>query len=324
MNQIIPTSANGCIPNVYFMGRWTTQTVETKPAMYTTNLGAQILFEVQNADYFTLEVVIKPLAAPQTLSVYIDNELHLTPLTQSKNDFKLSSNQSHIVRIYFTGNTDQDEVWLGNDGLTIKDITIDSGTLTAIKPAGPLVAFIGDSITAGCWVRSKAPSIGYGADLNYAAQLSRALDWEDYRIAYSAAGIIRYGTGGVPPAGKFVKYVNFSVKAPQINPDLVLINLGTNDARYEDDVFEMYFVWFINKVKKQFPHARIIIITPFNQAHAHVIKNVAKALKIELIPTLDWVIETNDEVHPNVEGSKAISDHLVAWFTEPQNRLQSE
>lgn len=105
---------------------------------------------------------------------------------------------------------------------------------------------------------------------------------------------------------------------------MVLINLGTNDARYEDDVFEMYFVWFINEVKKQFPHARIIIIIPFNQAHAHVIKNVAKALKIELIPTLDWVIETNDEVHPNVEGSKAISDHLVAWFTEPQNRLQSE
>lgn len=157
MNQIIPTSANGCIPNVYFMGRWTTQTVESKPAMYTTNLGAQILFEVQNADYFTLEAVINPLSAPQTLSIYIDDELHLTPLTQSKNDFKLSSNQSHIVRIYFTGNTDQDEIWLGNDGLTIKDITIASGTLAAIKPAGPLVAFIGDSITAGCWVRSKAP-----------------------------------------------------------------------------------------------------------------------------------------------------------------------
>lgn len=321
MAKFIPTIGNGVVPNVYFVGRWVPRTINAKPVMYTTNLGAQIIFEVQDADHFTLSVELPNLTTPQTLSIYIDDELHLIQLTQTEYEFKLSSTSSHRIRIYFTGNSDQDEVWQGNDGLIVRNISVSKGTIRAVKPTGPLVAFVGDSITAGCWVRSKTPSIGYGADINYAAQLSRALNWEDYRIAYSAAGIIRYGTGGVPPAGKFLRYVNFNIKAPPINPDLVLINLGTNDYRYDDDVFEMYFVWFLKEVQNQFPHSRIIVIMPFNQAHHLVIERVIHTLKLELIPTSDWSIETNDEVHPNEHGSKIIANHLIDRFTETKNKL---
>jgi hypothetical protein len=59
-----------------------------------------------------------------------------------------------------------------------------------------------------------------GADLNYAALVSRKLNWEDYRVAYSAAGIIRYGTGGVPAAPRFINYVDYETPAPDFQPKL--------------------------------------------------------------------------------------------------------
>lgn len=49
MERLIPTSANGTIPNLYFIGRWVPKKLANRSVMYTTNLGAQVTFEVQNA-----------------------------------------------------------------------------------------------------------------------------------------------------------------------------------------------------------------------------------------------------------------------------------
>ena len=63
MERLIPTSANGTIPNLYFIGRWVPKKLANRSVMYTTNLGAQVTFEVQNAASVSLEWILPDLAS---------------------------------------------------------------------------------------------------------------------------------------------------------------------------------------------------------------------------------------------------------------------
>lgn len=283
--------------------------------MYTTNLGAQVTFEVQNAASVILEWILPDLTIPQTVTIFVDDQPRLIELNEPRFELQLSSKSRHVVHLYFTGNTDQDEVWTSSAGLALADVHPSAGgQMHAVKPAGPLVAWIGDSITAGCWVREKVPSRGYGADLNYAALVSRKLNWEDYRVAYSAAGIIRYGTGGVPAAPRFINYVDYETPAPDFQPKFVFINLGTNDWQFDTPVFEMYFTAFMKEVQFKFNEAQIFVMIPLNQSHAKTIKTIAQTFNFTVIPTATWKYSTTDEVHPDVAGSQVLSRQLLDWL----------
>ncbi|GEB25312.1 GDSL-type esterase/lipase family protein [Pediococcus acidilactici] len=315
MERLIPTSANGTIPNLYFIGRWVPKKLANRSVMYTTNLGAQVTFEVQNAASVGLEWILPDLAIPQTVTIFVDDQPRLIELNEPRFELQLSSKSRHVVHLYFTGNTDQDEVWTSSAGLALADVHPSvGGQMHAVKPAGPLVAWIGDSITAGCWVREKVPSRGYGADLNYAALLSRKLNWEDYRVAYSAAGIIRYGTGGVPAAPRFINYVDYETPAPDFQPKFVFVNLGTNDWQFDTPVFEMYFTAFMKEVQFKFNEAQIFVMIPLNQSHAKTIKAIAQTFNFTVIPTVTWKYSTTDEVHPDVAGSQVLSRQLLDWL----------
>lgn len=315
MERLIPTSANGTIPNLYFIGRWVPKKLANRSVMYTTNLGAQVTFEVQNAASVSLEWILPDLAIPQTVTIFVDDQPRLIELKEPRFELQLSSKSRHVVHLYFTGNTDQDEVWTSSAGLALADVHPSvGGQMHAVKPAGPLVAWIGDSITAGCWVREKVPSRGYGADLNYAALVSRKLNWEDYRVAYSAAGIIRYGTGGVPAAPRFINYVDYETPAPDFQPKFVFVNLGTNDWQFDTPVFEMYFTAFMKEVQFKFNEAQIFVMIPLNQSHAKTIKAIAQTFNFTVIPTATWKYSTTDEVHPDVAGSQVLSRQLLDWL----------
>lgn len=315
MEPLISTPANGIIPDAYFIGRWVARNLAKRSVMYTTNLGAQVLFEVQDTETVTFEWVLPDLDTPQTITIFVDEEPQIIELKDPQFELQLNSDQRHVLHLYFTGNTDQDPVWTTSAGLALAAIRVaPGGQMRALKPAGPLVAWIGDSITAGCWVRKKVPSSGYGADVNYAALISRKLGWEDYRIAYSAAGIIRYGAGGVPAAPRFINYVDYQTPAPPVQPAFVFLNLGTNDWQFDTPVFEMYFTAFMKEVQFKFNEAQIFVIIPLNQSHAPSIAAIAKAFNFTVIPTASWEISTTDEVHPDVAGSQSFSHHLLDWL----------
>lgn len=319
MTDYVNTLSNSSIANVYFMGRWVQRRFQDTPIMYTTNLGAEILFQIEDSTYFELQTILPDLETPQTLSIDIDHQLQLVSLDKATIRFELNHSHSHLIRIVFTGNTDADDVWQGNQGLAIKSIRASkNGVLHPIKPNGPLVAFIGDSITAGCWVRGSHPSIDYGADINYAARLSQMFNWEDYRIAYSAAGILRYGTGGVPAAPRFINYVDFNITAPAVNPSMVFINLGTNDKKFEESLFQPFFMQFMREVQSKFSNSKLFVIVPFDQTHVESITSVSEALNISIIPTKDWNIETIDGVHPNVNGSITIAQKMSDFLVHHQ------
>lgn len=314
--EYIETSANGIFSGVYFMGRWVKKTLANQTTMYTTNLGAAFLLMTKHTSCLKLKFMDTPPMArfQPEIAIFIDDRPELRfKVNEVPSELQLQSDRPHLIRFVFAGNSDSDEVWQHQQGLAITDISPkDTGQLTAVKPAGRTIAFIGDSITAGCWILCRVPSAGYAAESNYAAQTAQQLNAVDIRIAYSAAGLLRYGTGGVPAAPRFVKYVDFETKAPQLQPDLLVVNLGTNDRKLPSVLFETQFFSFIKELKQLFPKASLNVIIPFNQSFAQELRHLAKQdAQIHLIETQDWPITFTDGVHPDLNGSKIIAQHLT-------------
>lgn len=317
-SRYVATTSNSNFINAYFMGRWVEKSIKQKSTMYTTNLGAQIIFELHSASTFTLEVqrTLPNNFIPQTLSIYIDDQLKSIQLSKNTFDFQVTPDNKHIIRIFFAGNTDKDDVWQAQQGLAITKIN-SNGVMQPIKPSGKTIAFVGDSITAGCWLRSSAlPSIGYGADINYASLTAQHLNAIDYRIAYSATGIIRFGTGGVPAAPRFLNFIDINTSAPEINPDVLILNLGTNDSKFDQDVFEFYLFKFISELKAKFGSIPMVIMIPFNQTFADVFRTLAvNDEQIKVIETKSWNVTSTDGTHPDAQGSVIAADHLTEFLT---------
>ncbi|MDC9259406.1 hypothetical protein PSL56_17920, partial [Clostridioides difficile] len=61
-------------PNLYFIGRWVPKKFANRSVMYTTNLGAQVTFEVQNAASVILEWILPDLTIPQTVPNFVDDQ----------------------------------------------------------------------------------------------------------------------------------------------------------------------------------------------------------------------------------------------------------
>jgi hypothetical protein len=52
--------------------------------MYTTNLGAQVDFEVQNAASVSLEWILPDLTIPQTVTIFVDDQPRLIELNEPR------------------------------------------------------------------------------------------------------------------------------------------------------------------------------------------------------------------------------------------------
>lgn len=314
--KYVETKANGLFSGVYFMGRWVPKTIDNQSVMYTTNLGASLLMMTKNTNRLKLKFLnTTPTSKFQPeIAIFIDDQPELRlKVNEVRSELQFETKKPHLIRITFAGNSDADEVWLHQQGLAISSISVPtSGNLIAVKPAGRTIAFVGDSITAGCWVLKRIPSSGYAAEQNYAAQTARLLNAQDIRIAYSAAGLLRYGTGGVPVAPRFVKYIDFETPAPAYHPDQVIVNIGTNDRRFEALLVQEQFLNFFQELHALFPDAHLNVFVPFNQSFAKELKQLADRFPqlIYLIETSAWPITYTDGVHPDLNGSKIIAQNL--------------
>lgn len=218
-----------------------------------------------------------------------------------KTDIPLDSTL-HTIEIMAAGNTDIDEVWQGNEGFAIKNIYLDRGEITA-APQRPVVNFIGDSITAGCWVVGNHPAADYRPETNYAGICADLLNVDSVRIAYSAGGVLRPATGGVPTADVFLGKIDNQTLWTPNHPDLNVINLGVNDRRFPLTQFIAAFDLFIQQVKLTFPHTPLAIIIPFSQTFASAIRTIATKHDCSIIETKTWHHSFTDGLHPDQAGA---------------------
>jgi lysophospholipase L1-like esterase len=210
-------------------------------------------------------------------------------------------------------------------------------------PAGPgrLIEVIGDSITCGYG------NLGTAADLNasecftteshwdtYAAVAARALGAELSTIAASGRGIVRnYGgdTAGTMPMIYAQTLTNAATPLWnfQIEPQAVIINLGTNDiSNGKGDPgmpFRDTYVTLLETIRGRYPNAHIFcIIAPLLnggelttiQGHIRAAvqaRNAAGDAKVSGFEAIG--AQTPDkfacQYHPNVAENQRMADLLV-------------
>lgn len=287
-------------------GRWTVKKINDTSALYTTNLGSYLRFKVQGATKCYVEVIANQnfLSPSQIFAIRIDDgNWHRYQAALGKIAIYVSP-ESHIIEIMAAGNTDIDEVWTGNEGFAIKEIILNQGNLLPASKRS-IINFIGDSITAGCWVAGNHPSFDYRPEKNYAAISADILNADSVRIAYSAGGVLRSATGGVPTADKFLARIDAQDLWTPNHPDLTVLNLGVNDRRFPAKQFIAAFDLFVQQVKLTFPNTPLAIMIPFSQTFAQEIRTIAAKHQCPIIETNSWKHSFTDGLHPDQLGTIA-------------------
>lgn len=298
-------------------GRWTVKKINNMPTLYTTNLGSYLRFKVSNAKKCQITVLPNQnsLSPSQVFAFRIDSgKWQRAQASLEKIDIPLDSTL-HTIEIMTAGNTDIDEVWQGNEGFAIKNIYLDNGEIMA-APQRPVVNFIGDSITAGCWVVGNHPAADYRPETNYAGICADLLNVDSVRIAYSAGGVLRPATGGVPTADVFLGKIDAQTSWTPNHPDLNVINLGVNDRRFPLAQFTAAFDLFIQQVKLTFPHTPLAIMIPFSQTFASEIQKIATKHACSIIETKTWHHSFTDGLHPDQAGAIA-EGKMLAQALQP-------
>lgn len=298
------TQANQPLMPAYFQGRWAVKQIADRDVMYSTNLGAEIDFQVTDASFVRLTFLPLAYELPSWVAIQIDGLPFQRQAVTNDPLWLTLDGRPHVVRVVLSGNTDEDRVWDGNQGFTVKALTTD-GELQPVRLGRHSVTWIGDSLTAGCWVMGKNPAEDYRAEANYAAVASDLLNARNVRIAYSAGGLSKPGTGGVPVLPEVLTAVDSKTTWQPVPTDLVVINVGTNDRQADDTTFTVVLRRFLNQVQTLYPNSRLAVMIPFNQNFASIIRAVvAEFMQWQFIETATWQLSTTDGVHLDLAGSR--------------------
>lgn len=169
-----------------------------------------------------------------------------------------------------------------------------SRLLDAPVCAGPKIEFIGNSITCGYGVDADSPEqhFDYATEnhcLSYAHLAARILDADYNVVARSGIGMYRnYGgpRDGSPSETMPLEYDKTRIYEPglwdhsQFHPDIICINLGTNDTSKDDydiALYEQAYSQFLNHLHTLHPDAKIVLLTG-SMLHGQALADVQGAL----------------------------------------------
>jgi acyl-CoA thioesterase-1 len=187
--------------------------------------------------------------------------------------------------------------------------------LTLAVPAsaaktGPLVIFLGDSLTAG---------YGLPADAAFPALVAELARAKGRPMSFVNAGVSGDTTGGgLDRLGWLLDQ----------KPDLLVVGLGVNDVFRGQPVdrIEKNLRAIVSQAKAT--GSRVLLLgmrIPTNygrdttEAFAAIYPRVAKAEKVGLMPfLLDGVaghpeLNLDDGIHPNVEGQRVVASHVLVY-----------
>lgn len=207
---------------------------------------------------------------------------------------------------------------------------------------GKIVTFLGDSITEGCC--ASAPELGYVEVLKRKLSLAEARNH-----GIGGTRIARQHTPSAEP--KFDR--DFCSRVGELEPDadVVIVFGGTNDHGHGDaplgtaadqtpDTFSGACHCLYASLLEQFPHSRIVVLTPLHRAEERVPKPGSGAILEDYVtiiratakqyglPVLDLyetsairanVPEiaqdlTTDGLHPNDAGHELLADEIAAFL----------
>lgn len=216
------------------------------------------------------------------------------------------------------------------------------GRLLEAPEKGDLrIEFIGNSITCGYGIEAPDSSRGFSYDtqnhcLTYAYLTARALNADFNVVARSGMGMYRNYNG--PREGDSIgtmplEYDHTLVYDPghkwdfsRFQPDIVCINLGTNDVstpNYDIELFEAAYDRFITHLREVYPKADIVMLTGV-MLSGQPLEDLKGALdrvaaRHECTYRFDMSPQTGDlgvgsDGHPSARQQKRMAEELTRYL----------
>lgn len=166
----------------------------------------------------------------------------------------------------------------------LHEITIENGTLLPLPKENDTrikVEFIGDSITCGYGVHGEPMSEYHireeDGEITYAALTAKELNFNARYMAVSGHGVYCEYTGNLDGTlSRLYKYTNWWVDQETMyefndfTPELIVINLGTNDSRFFEESEEAQegftekfitaYVDFVKFIRSKYPDVKLLCI----------------------------------------------------------------
>ena len=321
----LPSLTNFLLPRytqinepVGFVGRWFDSTISGTNVKSTINQGSELYFKVKNTTSINVNFIVNTAYKTPYFAYSIDGADMTRQLVTSPTLPTVSLDE-HIIRVVVDGVTESEDKWIGEKGFAFKDITVDStGTVTGVLPKNKKIMFFGDSITEGIRVLNmNADSDGNSATGAFPYIASTNLNAISYRVGFGGAGVTKGGNGGVPSLINFIDNMTKNKLAPYYEPDIIVVNIGTNDFDADTDVFKSQYTAVINRLLIKYSGTPLFIMVPFNGTRKSEITDITNNKKgVYMVDTTGWDISTTDGLHPDVAGSiKAgtkLSDYIIS------------
>jgi lysophospholipase L1-like esterase len=284
---------------------------------------------------FQMENIGKPLP---TVGVSFDGgTVVLYPMEETiRIPMRTLSKGNHLMRVTLVNLCEGLQHWKRpyNTGMMFRGMKL-VGVSIGPKPAEPAkqILFVGDSITQG--VRSRNADKNYNSSngddstLTFSTLTAEALGYDLANVGFGRLGIDVIGNGGIPIAPYSVGYVCDGVPVDAgFQPDFIVIDLGTNDGNPDAITFDYNYQLMLSTLRKLHRKATIICLIPFGgYAKAQINKAVKAYVKaagdsdIHLVDATKWIVvdknwkpteDTNDGIHPNMQGHKKAADQLIS------------
>lgn len=317
----------------YFMGRWEYRNINDENVMYTGYQGSKIYFSVKNTENISIELL--KLSGVCTIAYKIDGKDFVRTTSSIIKISNLDKQFEHFIEIVIAGLQKETYIWTNDTGFALKTIQVDDGgTIKAISKKGRKILFYGDSITAGYCLYGTDNATQNGAEVNYVEQCCTLLGADNIRCAISGIGLFKQpGSKDVPnmlgntysniittytknsPIDLFRK----NIEEEGIEPDFIVVNLGTNDTAINDETFKEGYISMIKRIEQKYPGTEIFCLRPFNGSkETPILEATKECTNCIYVDTKDWKITYTDGLHPDLNGSKIagekLADFLLKYF----------
>lgn len=182
------------------------------------------------------------------------------------------------------------------------------------------IEFLGDSITEGVLVggpheKGKATwAWNSNALESWVARTALALGAMWRQVGFGATGINHGGSGGAIAAQDSFNFFYEGCPRDEWQPDLVVINQGTNNARDDGTIYLPLYGKYLATIRMAYPRAKIAAVSPFCGAQADSIKMAVEAARaagdheIYFVDTTGWY---SGSLHPSAKACTEIAAKLT-------------
>lgn len=234
----------------------------------------------------------------------------------------------HTVVLHKRSGQDFGSIFIG-------EVTTD-GTLVSTEPRERQIEVIGDSISVGYGLDGMNPCVNSAEVENnrktYGVLAAEELDADYSIVAWSGRGLTRNyadpSLGNIPVIPEL--YTRYGANDPESSytfpeewsPDVVVINLGTNDWSYlgvrdpmDPAVFTEAMIEFVQTIQGHYPNATFFLLSsPMlnddyptaedaqHSTHAEALQNAISEIGVDDMHFLDWPSQGSDvgcDYHPN-------------------------